>query len=261
MTDTATCKICGHESKFVFTALVLQKYSVKYFQCSRCDFLQTEEPFWLTEAYSQPINKYDTGVLARNYEFSVIVSTILFFFFDHQKTFLDYGGGYGIFTRFMRDVGFDFRHYDPMAQNLLAQGFEYSEDVHHIELVTALECFEHFSEPRQEIEKILSFSRNIFFSTELLPSPIPERSWWYYAFNHGQHIAFYSKKTLDFLAQTYGLQFVSFGHFHLLTHKNVNPFLLHFVVRNRHRGLYWLVKKIMKSKTLSDFEFIMKISS
>ena len=31
-----------------------------------CDFLQTEEPFWLKEAYESAIGITDTGIIKRN---------------------------------------------------------------------------------------------------------------------------------------------------------------------------------------------------
>ncbi|MEJ2506837.1 MAG: hypothetical protein P8Y81_11315 [Ignavibacteriaceae bacterium] len=61
-----TCKICSSESKYVFSATVLQKYDVKYFHCPECGFLQTEEPYWLDEAYSSAIGAEDTGLIALN---------------------------------------------------------------------------------------------------------------------------------------------------------------------------------------------------
>jgi 2-polyprenyl-3-methyl-5-hydroxy-6-metoxy-1,4-benzoquinol methylase len=32
------------------------------------------------------------------------------------ENFLDFGGGYGVFTRWMRDEGYDFFHYDQQPQ-------------------------------------------------------------------------------------------------------------------------------------------------
>ena len=49
------CKICDSNSHYFATAKVLQKYNVDYFQCSNCGFVQTEEPYWLDEAYSEAI--------------------------------------------------------------------------------------------------------------------------------------------------------------------------------------------------------------
>ncbi|MDD3083569.1 MAG: class I SAM-dependent methyltransferase, partial [Candidatus ainarchaeum sp.] len=120
-------------------------------------------------------------------------------FFKEKNSFLDYAGGYGIFTRLMKNKGFNFYWDDKYTENTFSKGFEYKKQK--IDLTTCFECFEHFEEPIKEIEKILKISNNIIFSTRLIPKEIPEKNWVYYGFNHGQHIAFYSKKTLFFIAK------------------------------------------------------------
>ena len=67
--------------------------------CEHCGFLQTEEPYWLDEAYSESINVSDTGYMQRNLMLSEKLTILLALFFDKNAKFLDYGGGYGIFTR------------------------------------------------------------------------------------------------------------------------------------------------------------------
>jgi glycosyltransferase involved in cell wall biosynthesis len=54
------CKVCGSNSPYFASAKILQKYDVKYYQCHSCGFVQTEEPYWLNEAYTDAIdiNKY-----------------------------------------------------------------------------------------------------------------------------------------------------------------------------------------------------------
>ncbi len=48
---------------------------------------------------------------------------------------------------------------------------------------------------------MLKISRNILFTTTLLPSPMPQPgTWWYYGLEHGQHISFYSLETLQSIA-------------------------------------------------------------
>ena len=47
------CKVCGSISCKFDNAKVLNKYNVKYFQCSNCGFVQTENPYWLAEAYKE----------------------------------------------------------------------------------------------------------------------------------------------------------------------------------------------------------------
>ena len=78
----------------------------------------------------------------------------------------------------MRDIGFDFYWYDPHAQNLFAQGFEYSQNDNEIDVITAFENFEHFVYPLDDLEKIFAISQNVIFSTELLPDPIPKPDEW-----------------------------------------------------------------------------------
>ncbi len=55
-------KITAGQTKLLFTAKVLGKYDVQYYQCVITGFIQTEEPYWLEEAYSSAITKLDIGL-------------------------------------------------------------------------------------------------------------------------------------------------------------------------------------------------------
>jgi len=121
------CKICGQDNKIFFNAKILNKYDVEYFHCDNCGFLQTEEPYWLEEAYNESINVSDTGYMQRNIILSKKLTILLSLLFDKNTKFLDYAGGYGVFVRLMRDIGFDFYWQDKFSKNLLARGFEYNE--------------------------------------------------------------------------------------------------------------------------------------
>jgi len=255
------CKICDSQTKEIFRGRILNKYDVAYFHCENCGFLCTENPYWLEEAYAESMNLSDTGILLRNLSLSKVASAIINFLFNKKARFLDYAGGYGVFTRLMRDIGFDFYWHDPRTKNILARGFE-GNDQEKYELVTSFESFEHFSDPLAELEKILKISDNIFFSTTLLPSPIPKPSeWWYYGIEHGQHIAFYSPKTLRFIGKKYNLNCYSLGHTHLFTPKKINPLLVKFIMGVSLFGLFEIIKRRMKSKTFSDMrDIILKIS-
>lgn len=233
MTANQICAICGTPSDEIFSSKIIKKYTIKYFLCPNCGFLQTEEPFWLEEAYKYPINIYDTGILARNIDLSNKTSVLLYLLFNPKENYLDYAGGYGIFTRLMRDIGYNFLWYDPYTQNLLARGFEYRQD-QKIELITSFETFEHFPEPLVEMEKMLSISRNILFTSLLLPENIPDPdSWWYYGREHGQHISFYSLKTLKYIARKYGLNLCSNNsNAHLLSEKLVDNNIFNKIVNS-----------------------------
>ena len=225
------CKICNSQSNDFATAQVLNKYDVKYFQCLNCGFVQTEEPYWLEEAYSNAIAMSDVGLVFRNLMFSDLTSTLIFNFFDHNSKFLDYGAGYGLFVRLMRDKGFDFYWFDKFCQNLFSQDFEINLDKkenYQFELITAFEVFEHLVNPNIELENLLKISPNILLSTELLPPNNPKpNDWWYYVLHEGQHISIYTHHSLQILAERYNLNLYSNGSsLHLLTEKKFfcNPF-------------------------------------
>ena len=249
------CKVCGSNAREKFQAQVLQRYPVWYYHCDHCGFLQTEDPYWIAEAYKNSISITDTGVLARNVFLSKIVSVLIYFLYNKNGKFIDFAGGYGIMTRLMRDIGFDYYWYDLYTENIFAKGFEYNK-CESFEVATAFECFEHFSQPLADIESILSLSKNIIFTTELLPGFIPPNTWWYYAFEQGQHIAFYSPRTCDFIAKKYGLYFYSHWGIHLLTEKKINVFLFNKLIEYSHKVLFGVVQKKMHSKTGSDRDMV-----
>ncbi|MEB3340459.1 methyltransferase domain-containing protein, partial [Okeania sp.] len=219
------CKVCGSVSYNFDTAKVLNKYNVDYFQCSNCGFIQTENPFWLDEAYQQAIASSDVGLVSRNQNFSLITENLILNFFDADDKFLDYGCGYGLFVRMMRDLGLDFYGYDRYCENIFYEGWEGGiNGEEKYELVTAFEVFEHFINPLVEIERILQKTRNILFSTKLLPSDNPGvNDWWYYALEEGQHISIFTRKALSFIAQKFKLNLCSDGEsLHLLTEKSLS---------------------------------------
>ena len=246
-----TCKICKKDNKLIFNGIILNKYKIKYFHCSNCGFLQTEEPYWIEEAYMESINLSDTGYMQRNINLSHKLTIFLMLFFDKNAKYLDYAGGYGVYVRLMRDIGFDFCWDDKYGTNLFSKGFEYQEK-YNIQAITTFESFEHFVNPLEEIEHLLTISKNIIFSTELLPKNIPKpEDWWYYGLDHGQHISFYSKKTLQFIAEKYGLYYSSIGNLHIFSEKRISSFKLKFLKFSKF-GLHKFLQKQLKSKTWHD---------
>jgi len=228
------CKICGSTSVFFDEAKILNEYLIAYYRCGHCGFIQTEEPFWMDKAYANAINDSDIGMVSRNIANASVSKAIISVFFDPEARFVDYGAGYGILVRLMRDYGFDFYRAEKYCTNLFAKHFDFEGLVNPpVELLTAFEVFEHFSEPVSELDILLKLSSNILFSTELIPHPIPRpKEWWYYGLNHGQHISFYTLKALQHLASSRGLNYYSNkSNYHLLTKKSISPFLFNLICR------------------------------
>lgn len=248
------CKICKSNTEFVFETEIMARYDINYFKCNNCGFLFTEEPFWLEEAYESSINISDTGILRRNIRLSKVTLLIICILFDQNKKFLDYAGGFGVFTRLMRDKGLDYYWIDKYTPNLFSKGFEFRNE-YPVELLSAFEAFEHYEDPITQIEEMLEISTNIFFSTLLLPKPVPEpNKWHYYGNSHGQHIAFYEARTLEYIAQKYDLNYYTNGqNLHLLTKKNIKNYIFKILINLNKFGISRFLEYTLESKTLKDW--------
>ncbi len=227
-----TCKICQQASKELFQATVLFQYPVQYYQCTNCAFIQTEPPHWLEESYVEAITDLDLGYVTRNIFFAEITGKLIKGSFQKNASFLDYGGGYGMFVRLMRDRGFDFYREDKYCENLFSAHFDVTDKNvapnKKFDLLTAFEVFEHLEDPLSEVERMLGFADSILFSTELQPQATfksPD-DWWYFSPEIGQHIALFSAQSLQELAKKHHCYIYSAqNNLHLLTKKKftLNP--------------------------------------
>ena len=234
---------------------ILKKYDVSYFNCKKCGFCQTENPFWLEEAYKEPINQSDTGILQRNNYFSKITLCIIYFLIDKGRgKYLDYAGGYGIFTRLMRDFGLDYYWNDPYTPNIFAKGFEKKKDDNKFNSVTFFETIEHFTDPEIEIKKLLNYSDTLIFSTTLITSPPPKPGdWWYYGHEHGQHVSFWTYDSLNRLAEKFNMYFYSDKkQYHVISAKKISKFKMFMIFTITRFGLFQYVSRKLKTKTFSD---------
>jgi len=238
------CKICTMPSMLFSRGKLGGSYEVAFFRCKSCGFIQTEEPYWLNTSYSNVINYSDVGMVSRNIMFAAITKAVILALFDEKKSFLDYGGGYGMLVRIMRDYGFDFYRYDKHCENLFAQNFDGNiEGAIHYELLTAFEVFEHLTDPLADISAMLKLSSNILFSTEIVPPELPKLdSWEYYGLEHGQHVSFFTVKALSIIAAKNHLNLYSDGRaIHLLTNRKVFPFLFYTVSRHKIASILSLI--------------------
>ncbi len=232
------CPICGYSSKKTVELFVLKKYSMGLFQCESCRYLWEPNPTWLQEAYSAAINVVDTGVLQRNLYFKEKLLPLFFHSFNTKGKFLDFAGGYGIFTRLMRDSGLDFYWEDRYAENLLARGFEGPENAS-FEAITLFEFMEHALNPMVTIRHLFQLTDTVIFSTVLYEGDVPDKTWWYYGVEHGQHISFYTQKTLEVIANSCNKVLLSNGSLHIITERSrITKSFLSVFQRNRIEGKY-----------------------
>ena len=258
------CPICSSSMEVSFTAQVLGKYLAQYEVCNSCGFLRAHEPHWLDESYSSAIAAADTGLVMRNFSIACKLAGVFYWILGErgEGRYLDAAGGYGMLTRLMRDLGFNFYWADKYCNNLLVPGFEYSQAIGPCSAVTAIEVFEHLTDPAAFIEETLAFSgaQTLVFTTELYEGLPPQPdAWWYYAFATGQHIGFFQRRTLETLGARLGLQFSSANGIHIFSKTAVNERLLRVVTgRWASRIAPWWIRRRLGSKTMSDHRLMLQ---
>ena len=185
-----------------FSATILGRHEVKYYYCGECGLLNTEKPYWLEEAYQEAIADTDTGLVSRNIANSAWLGAILESLAIDKGKFLDVAGGYGMLARLMRDRGFDCYTTDKYCPNLFAKTFEPGPGFV-ADALFAFEALEHMEDPFRFLEDLFAAygCNTIVFSTLIFDGPAPSKDWWYYSFETGQHISFYQRRTLAFMAE------------------------------------------------------------
>jgi hypothetical protein len=219
------CSICAAPTSLAFVARVLGKHDVHYYYCAECGFLQTEPPYWLDEAYETAMAEEDVYVLARNLSNARKLAGLIHFSRSTRGAHLDWGGGYGLLTRLLRDIGIEAYWWDLHASNLFARGYERKACARPFSSVSAFELLEHLHNPMEALRAIFSETGadTLYFTTELFSDrpPLQDR-WKYYAFNSGQHVSFYQARTLKAIADRLGLHFQSAHAFHAFSRVRLN---------------------------------------
>jgi len=194
------CRLCGANTLGKFHLCVLDHFEVRYFECTHCGSLQTEEPHWLAKAYDQSNLAYsDVGAAQRVITNCSFVS--LFANLMGAHTALDFGGGDGLLCRLLRDRGFDAYTIDMFSLPSYAMAFVGSLEKNY-DIVTAFEVLEHFPNPRESLDKLFQ-SRPRFLLASTEPYVRNGSDWWYLAPSSGQHVFFYSEAALRWIAAHY----------------------------------------------------------
>ena len=201
MTTKISCRLCGGIAQFSFHKRILNKYDVKYFNCKTCASLQTEEPYWLEDAY-QPINEQlDTGQFIRCLNNAAFLDALISQLNLQNKSCIDYGCGSGLTARILRDVGINAQGYDAYSTPRLLMGFQV-QTLESAAIINLCEVAEHFPNPKSSFAHIFSCNPEVVVvQTGIFTEP--DENWGYLAPEHGQHIFFYSKKTISYLANVH----------------------------------------------------------
>lgn len=222
-----SCRCCG-QSQLVplFEKAILLRYSVTYHQCQTCGYLQTDEPYWLEEAYAiDAISDLDTGLVQRCLAVARQLQHLLpkLAAADNSNPtsqYLDFAGGNGLLVRLLRDAGYNFYRFDEYCDNQFSKHFDVDslEAGQSYAAITACEVFEHLLAPADTLHTLLQLSPFVFLTTELLPSATSVMpadtelsAWEYLVPETGQHIGFFSLTALQSMAKQTGSHLYSDG--------------------------------------------------
>ena len=257
--ETKRCPISGDEMDFIFQKKVLGRYDVKYYKCQKCGLIQTEKAYWLDKAYENAITALDLGLASRNYFNRLRLEPLLWYLFDRNSKYVDIGGGYGLLTRLMRDIGFDFLSYDIYCENIFAKSYEPNAGQKY-DALFAFEVFEHIEEPfiflKENLEKY--GAKTIVFSTLTFKENIPAEDWWYYNFDIGQHVSLYQEQSIREMANKVGLTYYPLSdELHIITDRKINPiFLMLYRNKTLNKVLRLFTRFFRRKESLlnSDYE-------
>lgn len=259
--SSASCPVCDQQLKRLDDYLVLGKYPTTLRQCASCEWAGFIEPDWLPEAYTSAIAATDTGAAKRSLAISESLSCLLIDHSLHLSKCLDYGGGAGLLVRIMRDKGFDFLWEDRYCPNIFAQGFEVGGGCG-VDVITLFEVLEHLQYPLQTLAGLAKehAPKLVVFSTVLYQAPRPSTDWWYLSPDTGQHISFFTEKTLRHIASCLSASYFNYMGFHCFAFSDIlspatrQDGILARVGRKIERNKRM---KNMKSKTLSDHRLLL----
>ncbi len=217
-----TCKICA-SGTHLFDVVDMNKFCspsdsyrfglsgipVYYSKCIECGFIFTRHfDDWSSgdffeHIYNDDYIKVDGDYKERRPRANAdVVSEMLRGF--EGISILDYGSGNGVFSQMMRERGFaDVEDYDPFSSP--------ERPSRKFDLVTCFEVVEHSPDPvgtMADICSLLNDRGEVMFSTGLTPPDIDviRCSWWYVGPRNG-HVSIYSNRSLERLAERFGLFF------------------------------------------------------
>ncbi len=199
------CPLCSSNSCDIF----FEDKNRKYFLCHNCSLVFVPERFHLSgEAERERYDKHNNSIDDEGYVsfLSGAVEAVKSFAFAGSCG-LDFGCGENpVLAELLKREGFSVDVYDP---------FYFEEDFFKLkkyDFITATEVVEHFSNPAKEFALLSSLLKDggVFVVMTNLYDGVDFNSWWYKG--DSTHISFFSKRSFEFFAETYGFKILKLGN-------------------------------------------------
>jgi len=250
------CPLCQNQTTKAFSKQILSKYLADYESCINCEFLFINKPEWLEEAYKNSINDSDVGILYRNNIISKQI-TIFYLLMAMKNPIVDIAGGYGLLVRLLRDQGIESYWHDKHTSNIFAKNFELSNTPKkRFSILTLIEVLEHLESPVDFFQDIKLEFEHIFFTTDIKPNNNQDcLNWDYLGLDHGQHISFYSRRSLEVIARRLNLSFFSYKNMHWFSKSRITVLMkIKFFIAMNFYGIFIFIRPLFfRSLTYKDY--------
>ena len=194
MTSQQICPICQSLATHFSTLVIRDDICGDYKICNSCGFIFADNPVWLAGSFTDTLNSLDIGSVDRCNIVADFVEVLLKSLKKDNPKVLDWGGGYGLLTRILRDRGVNCSHYDPFVEPLFTKNIKLLPNTK-FDLVVLSEVMLHMTDPVGTLSELLKISKRIMFTAVIAPPDVtPE--WWYFMPETGQHITIFSKGSI-----------------------------------------------------------------
>jgi len=216
MKEQGNCPICRSEVAHFSTITIRGNISGEYKICKNCKFIYAQDPKWLEESFTDSLNSLDIGSVDRCNIVADFVEVLLKSLKVDNPKVLDWGGGYGLLTRILRDRGVSCFHYDPYVDPLFAKNTVLTSNTK-FDLVILSEVMLHMTSPVDTLSELLAISKHVVFTAVVAPPDVsPE--WWYFMPDTGQHVTIFSERSIAELGAALNARVLSDDKFfHLIT--------------------------------------------
>ncbi len=189
------CTLCNTELK--------NRADNYYYICNTCGAYVLDKKYYLSSSdEKRRYEEHNNDVNNEGYQkFTSPITNAVLKNHTKEQLGLDYGCGTGpVITKQLETKGYNVKLFDPYfypkQENLLHQ-FDY---------IFCCEVFEHFHNPKHEIEKLLSILKpdaKLYIMTHLYNVEINFSNWYYR--NDITHVFIYTLKTLEYIEKNFCL--------------------------------------------------------
>jgi len=231
MNSKKICPICHSESKHFTTLTIRDGIPGEYYSCNSCKFIHAENASWLEGSFTDALNSLDIGSVDRCNIVADFVEVLANSLKVDNPRVLDWGGGYGLLTRILRDRGVRCAHYDPYTEPLFAKNIDLQSDAR-FDLIVLSEVMLHMTDPVSTLTELLKLSDNIIFTAVIAPPDVTP-DWWYFMPDTGQHVAIFSRQTIPELGVALKVNTLSDNQFFHLVSKDQQGVLTRLLFTKR----------------------------